>query len=250
VITTAEFLRTVAVIVSIVAAILFVRAITGGRKGRNAAYYSMRREAQRAANRTLSTSATLVVIAIGLVITSAVIPGEAPEPPPPPVIAAAATDTPSAQPTVYIVPTSTPTRIPVMNTPEPSPTLRPTAARIVMPTRPSNADLADKRLALRAICSQVDSGSAPLSPTTEFTRGVPTVYVFFDYHDVVSGTLVRHAWYKDGNSLHVDDAPWERIGAGSTYVSWSPGGGFEPGLYEVRVLLGNVKQFSANFMVK
>jgi hypothetical protein len=39
-------------------------------------------------------------------------------------------------------------------------------------------------------------------------------------------------------------------GKGIDYVSWSPENGFQPGLYEVRILLGNTKQFSANFLVQ
>ena len=42
----------------------------------------------------------------------------------------------------------------------------------------------------------------------------------------------------------------DRFGSGVASISWTPDGGFEPGLYEVRVLLGNVPQFVANFEVR
>jgi len=37
--------------------------------------------------------------------------------------------------------------------------------------------------------------------------------------------------------------------SGTSYVVWSPAGGFRVGLYEVRVQVGGVQQFVANFEV-
>ena len=245
-ITTAEFLRVVAIIVIIAAASFFMRAVAGIRRARTAAYYSTRREAQRIVSQRLSTSITLVIIAAGLVIVGLILPSERPATGPPlesTVIAGA----PDNQPTVYIVPTSTPA---ATLTPVASQTPQPTAAHAIIATKSAVTETLDRHLTLRAIANAVDALGLPISATTEFTKGVPTVYVFFDYRDVPSGTLMRQTWFRDGGSVYFDSNTWTRTGDGSTYVMWSPKNGFEPGLYEVRIMLGNVKQFSANFMVR
>jgi hypothetical protein len=67
---------------------------------------------------------------------------------------------------------------------------------------------------------------------------------------VPNNTLLRHTWYRNGNSVHFDSLTWTREGSGNAYVVWLPEGEIEDGLYEVRVMLGTVRQFSANFMVR
>jgi hypothetical protein len=246
VITTAEFLRIVAAIVIIAAISFLMRAIAGTRRARTAAYYSTRREAQRIVSQRLSTAITLVVIAAGLIVVSLILPSERPATGPP-LETIAVAGTPNNQPTVYIVPTST---LPATMTPGSSQTPQPTAAHAIIATKPVATETFDRRLTLRAIAYAVDRLGLPISATTEFSKGVPSVYVFFDFRDVPSGTLMRQTWFRDGGSVYFDATTWTRSGDGSAYVMWSPKNGFEPGLYEVRIMLGNVKQFSANFMVR
>jgi hypothetical protein len=283
VITTAEFLNIAAVGAVIFAAYFIIKATVGTRRGRRAAYYSTRREAHRQASRYISTAFTLFIVAGGLAITAALVPPEFAPPASAPIIAVtaspagtrvivagAATEvagaktasvTPSsaatspvastsqAQPTVYIVPSVTPKASPTASPVNPSPTPEPTSARIIIPTKLTATDTADKHLTLRAISSGVDAAGQAIRPTTEFTRGVRTIYIVFDFHDVPQGSLLRHTWFRDGGSVHFESATWSHAGVGVANVSWSPGKGFEPGLYEVRLLLGNAKQFTANFVV-
>jgi hypothetical protein len=246
VITTAEFLRIVAAIILVTAAIFFMRSIAGERRARTAAYYSTRREAQQLAVRRLSTAITLIVIAAGLAIISFILPSELPATGPgsEPTVAVG---TPNNQPTVYIVPTSTPL---VSPTPAASQTPQPTAAHAIIATKPAATDTSARHLTLRAISNAVDALGLPIGASTEFSKGVPAIYVFFDFRDVPSGTLMRQTWFRDGGSVYFDSTTWTRSGDGSTYVVWSPKNGFDPGLYEVRIMLGDVKQFSANFMVR
>jgi hypothetical protein len=256
VITTAEFLRIVAALIAAVAALSFLRALMRSRRAQRAAYYSIRREAQRTANRQLSTSLTLFVIAAGLGIISAIMPPDrnAPASAPAafpshtPTIGINAPDSPSAQPTVYIVPTNTPARVTTL--PNITATAPPTPARAIIATPTITPALTQRHMTLRAISSAIDASGAPISATTEFSKGVRAIYVVFDYRDVPTDLLMRHTWFRNGGSVYFDSASWTQSGTGSAHVAWTPPGGFEPGLYEVRVLLGNIKQFSANFMVR
>jgi hypothetical protein len=75
------------------------------------------------------------------------------------------------------------------------------------------------------------------------------VYDFFDYADVPEGMLMRQTWFLNGGSVHFDSTTWAHTGSGTMFIAWSPLQGFAAGLYEVRVLLGDNRQFSANFVV-
>ena len=244
VITTAEILRILAICLGLAAIVVFIIAIFVSQRSGKAAYYSMRREARTKANRTLAAAFILGVIAIGISITGLFLPAQHPSAPP--IIAVNMTSTPAMHPTIYIVPTSTP---PSTATPAPSSTPPPATPRAIIVTK-SATPAGDKILTLRAISSQIDALGQPISPTMEFTKGVASVYVMFDYTNVPNGALVRHTWYRDGNSMHFDSLTWMREGAGAAYIVWSPGKGFEAGLYEVRVMLANTRQFSANFVVR
>ncbi len=103
---------------------------------------------------------------------------------------------------------------------------------------------------LNAIASGIDANGAPTDVGTTFARGVETIYIFFDFHDVPPSALLRHTWFRDGGSVFFRSKRLTKNGRGTDYVSWSPPGGFQPGLYEVRIALGGVPQFVANFEVK
>ena len=164
---------------------------------------------------------------------------------------ATASPAPTAQPTPEAQPTPTSQATPI---PEPTssliaslPTLEPTMSPT--PADPAQAP-PDKRLTLSAIASGVDAGGAPMGVSTTFDRGVETIYIFFDFQDVPPSALVRHSWFRDGGSVFFRSDQLAQNGRGTDYVSWSPPGGFQPGLYEVRIALGGVLQFVANFEVR
>ncbi len=248
VITTAEFLRIAALILGITAALLFIRAVVGARHAQRAAYYSTRREARQIAFRYLSISLVSAIIAGGMVAVSYFLPSQTRSETQQPVAIVAMTVTPVAQPTVYILPTTAPTAAP--STPTPAPTSTPHVSMTRMLTSTKLPATNGKYLSLLAISNAMDTSGRPISATAEFTQGVSTIYVFFDYNDAPQGALMRQTWFLNGGSVHFDSTSWSRVGSGTAHISWSPTQGFEVGLYEVRVLLGDSRQFSANFEVR
>jgi hypothetical protein len=246
VITTAEFLRIAALILGITAALLFIRALIDARRAQRAAYYSTRRLARDVAARFFVLSVLGVLIAGGLFTFSLFVPSQTSDVEPATIIVV--TVTPVTQPTVYIVPTTTPTSAPA--TPTPARTSTPYVMLTRMITQTQMPAASGKYLALHAISSAIDAGGQPISPSVEFTKGVSTIYVFYDYNSAPQGALMRETWFLNGGSVHFDSGSWSRVGQGTTYISWSPSQGFEAGLYEVRVFLGDTRQFSANFEVR
>ena len=106
------------------------------------------------------------------------------------------------------------------------------------------------QLTLRSISSAITPAGQPISPTTEYSRGVASIYIVYDYVGIQQNTVIHQAWLRNGEGVYYDSSTWSRTGTGIGYFVWSPKKGFVPGLYEVRISLGDIKQFSANFIVK
>jgi hypothetical protein len=264
-------------IVTAVAILIFISAIVIARQGQKAAYYSVRRETQRAANRRLSLALGTLLAAGGMAAVGMFLPRETAQPPPastPTAVAAAiaAAASPGSTPTKQQTQTSTP-----LPSPSPSPIespLQPASAvkatlipeptsslisPLVSPAQAAAAATAtaapaivapNRRLVLNTIASEVDANGAPIGVGTTFTRGVPSVYIFFDYQDAPPSALLRHTWFRNGGSVYFRSERLQESGSGTGHVVYAPDGGLRAGLYEVRLQLGGVLQFVANFEVK
>lgn len=260
-------------IVALIALLVFLNAIWVARWAQRAAYYSVRRDAQRTANRRLTLSISAFVLAGALFAMSRALPNETAQPPPvgaaraeagvavaslapatavpgvTPIVATTTEETPAIQPTASPTPPPTSQATPI---PEPTSALvSPLETPVNAPTPLGEAQIPpDKRLALNVIASGMDANGAPIGVGTTFTRGVETIYIFFDFRDVPPSALLRHSWFRDGGSVFFRSKRLAKNGQGIDHVSWSPPGGFQPGLYEVRIALGGVPQFVANFEVR
>jgi hypothetical protein len=130
----------------------------------------------------------------------------------------------------------------------PAMTLTPTRAGFVAITPTPN--IGTQRLTLRAIGTGVDANGNPAGGDTRFPARTRAIFIFFEYNNVPPSAPVKHTWFYNGASAYFRQDVLNRNGVGMASVAWTPEGGFEPGLYEVRVLLGNVPQFVANFEIR
>lgn len=262
----ANLLIILAVVLAVIGAACLVRGVSGARRARDAAFYGTRREARLSSNRYLTVAFVALALSAGsfvmrgalpdltvervwAVITARVYaPAPLPEAPLPTAVAQSeATRDPSLAPTSETGPkpaaaTQTPEAIP-------SATQMPTATRAA--TRAATASpRVEQRMQLHALASGISSTGEPVDVRTRFESRTRTIHVFFTYHDVPPSASIRHTWFHNGGSAYFGNDMLDRFGSGVASISWTPDGGFEPGLYEVRVLLGNVPQFVANFEVR
>jgi hypothetical protein len=255
-----ELLGMAAGLLALIALLIFLSAVLTARRAQRAAYYSTRRQLNETANRRLGASLIVLLVA-GLVwLTSLLLPR-----PPAATLATAAPPTRPAIPTATatasptMAPTPTPTVLPPTATIDPSPTPKatpipePTSSLLDSPSPavPTPAQAApDERLALLAIASGIGADGAPVGVTTSFSTEAKSIYIFFTYQDVPPSALLRHAWFKNGGSVFFGSKRLPARGRGQDHIFWSPSERLQPGLYEVRVSLGGVLQFVANFEVK
>jgi hypothetical protein len=237
-----------AAVAAVVGIGLLIQGIALSRQGRTGAFYGIRRDAQIRARNSIGGAVTAFLLAAGLYVLHNSVPAiNLPQPvasvepttaslPPSPEILPAATR--SAVPTVAASATPQPTVTPLM--PAPTPTL------IVL----NGTVEAAPALTFKVIAAGVSPEGQPVGERTRFAAGVSAVYVFFDYQGVPAGALLRHTWTHNGASAFTRSFQVTYEGSGTASVFFAPSGGFEPGLYEVRVMLGGQQQFVANFEVR
>lgn len=244
----------------VASALFFISTIRAHERGKRAAYYSQRRASRRHAGRQgMRALATLVLGVVFLIVAevlrSPTSPqlGTAPAASSTPIAVAEAPHTiptapPAPTPTLP-QPTETPTPTP---TPSPSPTPLPATATPLVQLTPLIATPTlnnERRLQLIGIAEALDERGMPVHSATRFISGTQTLYVVFEYRNVPPNALLRHTWFRDGSSVYFDTVQLPREAIGIGHITWSPEGGFAPGVYEVRLALGNVLQFVANFEV-
>lgn len=259
-----------AAVVAVLGAVLVVLGVLKARKARDGAFYGLRRDARLQANRRFGAALFVLVLAGVLYLFHFAMPdltlpsglglGTAPTPLAPTDTTAPPTAQATAVPTAAstVTPASTTTQQPATATAVATATPATAAATetvLSIETLPTLAPATPvqpgtQRLALRAVASDIDANGMPVNEGTRFPARTKEVYIFFDFQNVPPSALVRHTWFHNSGSVYFRSDALNRNGSGMAALSWAPNGGFEPGLYEVRVLLGNVPQFVANFEIR
>jgi hypothetical protein len=220
-------------------------------KARRAPYYVMRREALRRAVRWGLAMLVLQALAIALLVVTPFVA----------TILSAPAPVPTATPTATLPSTSTPrpTRTPTV-----TPTRRPTATPPFIPTSTSAVPVpesalsplpsavpagGDARIAIITTAADRDDNEQPVGPGTEFPPGDHRVYLFISYEGMANGVAWTLAMYREGEFLDATTQLWEWGEQGSTYLYYKPPGGYEPGLYEMRVFIEARLQDRAQFVI-
>ncbi len=236
-----------AVVVGAIGLAVLVSAIVLSQKARSAAYFGLRQDARKSAARRLTGALVLLTLAGGLFGLHFVTPDLSLAGISWPIsLDAAVPEVAIAEATASIAEppaaTSVPTSAPVTPTSTVTPTARP---------GPTASPSGNTRLSLQMLATGVDAKGRPLEEGSRFSARTKTVYVFYNYRDVPPSASIRHTWFHNGGSVYFENSPFTgKNGVGVASISWTPPGGFEPGLYEVRIVLGNVPQFVANFEVR
>ena len=249
----AELLTVLAIAAAAVGLVLLAAAVRSGKRARTAEFYGMR----RAAGRRFGQLLLFALSGFGVAILAWIMHAPASSQPvaastalPEPSVEIA-TAQPAAQPVARLPAATLIAPSIVLRTPTENPI--PTAAPTAAPTQPAQiaTPAGDaRRLSLQAIAPALDDKGAPLLPGTRFSARTRTVHIIFNFWDVPPQAVLRTVWNFSGAVAYADALVLNKPGNGTASVSWTPAGGFEPGLYEVRFVLGNAPQFVANFEIR
>jgi hypothetical protein len=239
-----------AAVCAVIAVFVLAAALSLLHKAQNAAFYGLRQDARKAAGQRLVIMTLLSALAGSALVAQWMLPPDALSTPLLPFGGAAVINpTPeavAADPDPTATPAPAPTSAPAAATPTPV-SAKPTPGANSDPALPD----ANKRLTFHAIANAITSNGGPRDSASRFSARTNTIYVFYNYHDVPPRATVRHTWFHNGGSVYFENVEFDgKLGEGVGAVAWTPSGGFEPGLYEVRIVLGNVPQFVANFEIR
>jgi len=243
-------MRWVAYVLLVASAIPIGLFISQFGRARRAPYYFQRRAALKLAGRWMMVALVALVVGIVLLIVA---PRLAP-------VTSALTPTPTAILTSAPTRTLHPTRTPIPSATlkaSATPTRRPTATPPAIPTPTSPTPTPEARIELKALSTKVRGGQ-PVDPGSVFPPGDHRVYVFFRYQEMQDGMETTANWYKNGEKIDFCSDMWlwgqdedYAFGgtAGASLVFCKPPGGWEPGSYEVHMLIKNRLQFIAQFVI-
>jgi serine/threonine protein kinase len=149
---------------------------------------------------------------------------------------------------------------PTATTSPPTAVLTPSTSTLVaeQPTLPPISTLIPQTVAEGSPFSSlvlargIDENSQPVSPGSQFPTGDQPVYLFFDYENIEPGSRWGHVWMRGreemGRTMSTWPAGWGTVGTG--WVYYAPGDDYQPGPYEVRLLVDDEVVASVTFIVQ
>jgi hypothetical protein len=149
---------------------------------------------------------------------------------------------------------------PTATTSPPTAVLTPSTSTLVaeQPTLPPISTLIPQTVAEGSPFSSlvlargIDENSQPVSPGSQFPTGDRPVYLFFDYENIEPGSRWGHVWMRGreemGRTMSTWPAGWGTVGTG--WVYYAPGDDYQPGPYEVRLLVDDEVVASVTFIVQ
>ena len=142
---------------------------------------------------------------------------------------------------------------------QPAPTALPTqpvnaGAPAAAPASPSMAPAVIKNSAFNnlVLARGITSDHLPLSPGSQFPIDTSVVYLFFDYRNMQPGVLWGHVWMRGDQEIGRTEAAWPEDwgGAGRAWVYYTPEGSYQPGSYQVRLLVNRQVVATIGFVVQ
>ena len=238
------------------------------RQVRRAPYYFLREAARKKA--LLWLLIALAALICGAILLAVSIHARGAAAPPTPTPTATVTTRPTVAPISPILtplPTATPTAEPTA-TPPFIPTATPPATPTPTPAYPLPEDAAatlpgavpagaDARITFVAFATEEANGQ-PVNPGQQFAAGDYRVYFFFTYQGMQRGITWTYRWCREGECAdgltclwgrEQGDCPVITRANGSTYLYYRPPGGYQPGVYEVRVWIEDRLQIAAPFTI-
>lgn len=150
-------------------------------------------------------------------------------------LVANATQTPEVTPkpvTQIVIVTATPVSTP---TETPFPTFTPPFT----PEATYVTPLPEASIWITALDDQISDDLTPVNPRTSFVAGTIRVYFFVEFEAMTQGVKWTRALYRNGELIDGSNYRWGLEENGTSYFFFGNDSGFEPGLYEIRLFIGD-----------
>jgi serine/threonine protein kinase len=149
-------------------------------------------------------------------------------------------------------PTAVPETPTVAPSPTASPTATPTPTLVPLPTPGPPVVAPNSPFTNLKLAHAIIEDSQPDKIGTSFAPGSQPIYLFFDYANIEAGTTWEHRWTWGDTDLDTYTEVWPDrfFETGTAWVFYSPTGGYEPGPYEVTLIIDGEEVATATFVVE
>ncbi len=240
------------VLLAVLFAVLSVRSgLRTLQSARKMTFYRLRRQREAGGWRMLGLAAFLVVFAVALPLYG--LPVAYHYFPLPPTITL--TPTITGIPTITVAPSITlsPT---VTDTPlvTDTPTITPTPSlplAVVALFQSSITPNPETILSQLTFSTQIDANIQAVDPQTVFQNPVSKIFATYSYDKMVPGSQWTAVWYRDGEQVCLTTQPFAGGTGGYDEADCgNPIGGWQPGIYETQIFVGEDLKSVGRFMVE
>ena len=145
------------------------------------------------------------------------------------------TPTETLTPTITIAPTETPITPTSTSTLTPFPTTLSQITPAVARANPNE----DANLTITGIATSIDIDLNPVETQDSFRTGFRRLYFFIQFEGMATGVLWRWGLYREGEFVDGQPLLWGVPSEGETFFFVGDNLGFIPGVYEMRLYLGD-----------
>jgi hypothetical protein len=147
------------------------------------------------------------------------------------------TPTHTATPTPSASPTPTNTVLP-SNTPTPTVTLSPLDRLGITPPVTARRPPPGAEIRVVAVDNEITEIGTPVSPSVSFETGIPKLYFFISYRDMVDDIGWSWVLFRNGIPVEGDATLWDDGSDGASFIQLAvPEGGYPAGEYDLRLYL-------------
>ena len=239
------------VIISIFALITVRSGLRTIQAARKMTFYRLRRQREAGGWRLLGLAVLLIVLAIALPVYGLPVAYEYFPPSPTPTITPTITTVPTVTvtPTITLSPTITDTAL-VTDTPTITPT--PSLPLAVLALFQSSVTPDPGAIFSPLTFSrQIDNTLQPIDPATVFENPITEIFATYSYDKMVPGVQWTAVWYRNGTQVCLETHPFGGGPGGYDSASCAdPVGGWQPGIYEAEIFVGEEWKVVGRFLVE
>jgi hypothetical protein len=244
------------VIALVVLAVIF--AVLSARSGlhtlqsaRKMTFYRLRRQRENGGWRLLILAALLIVFSVVLPLYG--LPVAYQYFPPSPTVTLTPSITPfrsvTPTPTITLTPTVTDTPL-VTNTPTitPTPSLPLAVLALFQSAITPNPDAVFSPL---TFSTKIDNDLQPVNPETVFENPVTQILATYSYDKMEPGAQWTAIWLRNGQQVCLETKPFDGSSGGYGFANCTnPIGGWQPGIYEAQIFVGEDWKVVGRFLVQ
>ncbi len=240
------------VLLAVLFAVVSIRSgLAALQSARKMTFYRLRRQREAGGWRTLGLAAFLLLFAVALPLYGLPLAYRYFPPTPTATLTPTITGIPSLtlSPTITLSPTVTDTPLVTDTatiTPTPSLPLA-VVALFQSSITPNPATI----LSQLTFSTQIDNDLQPVDPQTVFQNPISEIFATYSYDQMVPGSQWTAVWYRNGEQVCLTTQPFAGGTGGYDSANCSnPIGGWQPGIYEMQIFVGEDLKAVGRFMVE